>query len=87
MYYANVPNLALQNLEMLASLSNKAMDSVQKEHMITFHKRLPICDPTIGPKFIQQVHVHYNMNLNPEMMTEKLQLLVSSQVSNEQKVS
>jgi uncharacterized lipoprotein YbaY len=55
--------------------------------MITFHNRLPICEAVPGPKFLQQVHVHFNMNFNPEMMIEKLQLLVSSQVSNEQKVS
>jgi len=45
---------------MLTLLSNKAMDSVQKEHMIMFHKRLLICDPTLGIEFFQQVH--YNMN-------------------------
>ncbi len=72
---------------MLASLSNKAMDSVQKEYMIAFHKRLHVCDPALAPKFFQQIHVHYNMNPNPKMMIEKLQLLVSSQMSNEQKVS
>jgi hypothetical protein len=51
-----------------------------------FHKRLPICDPTLGIEFLQQIQVHYNINLNPEMMIEKLQLLVFSQVNNEQKV-
>jgi hypothetical protein len=54
--------------------------------MTTFRKRLLVCDPALGIEFLQQVHVHYNMNFNPKMMTEKLQLLVSSQVSNEQKV-
>jgi hypothetical protein len=66
---------------MLALLSNKAMESVQKEHMIAFHKRLHICEPTLGIEFLQQIQVHYNMNPNPEIMMEKLQLLVSSQVS------
>jgi hypothetical protein len=53
---------------MLALLSNKAMESVQKEHMTTFHKKLPICDPTLGPEFLQKIHVHYNMNHDLEMM-------------------
>jgi hypothetical protein len=71
---------------MLVSLSNKVMESVRKEHMTTFHKRLPICDLSLGVEFLQQVQVHYNMNFDPEMMIEKLQLLVFSQVSNDQKV-
>ncbi len=71
----------------MASLSNKAMENVQKEHMTMFHKRLPVCDLALGPKILQQVWVHYNMNPNPKMMIEKLQLLVSLQVNNEQKVS
>jgi hypothetical protein len=39
---------------MLVSLSTKAMESVQNEHMITFHKQLPICDPTLGVELLQQ---------------------------------
>jgi hypothetical protein len=38
LYYAKVLDLALCDLEVLPSLSNKAMESVQKEHMTTFHK-------------------------------------------------
>jgi hypothetical protein len=68
---------------MLASLSTNAMESVRKEHMITFHKRLPICYLALGVEFLQQVQVHYNMNPNPKVMIEKLQLFVSSQVRNE----
>ncbi len=74
------------SFSMFAAQSNKTMESVQKEHMTMFHRRLPICDPTLGIEFLQQVQVHYNINLNPKMMTEKLQLLVFSQVNNEQKV-
>jgi hypothetical protein len=57
---------------MLASLSNKAMESVRKEYMTTFHKRLLLCDPTLGIEFLQQVQIHYNMNHVLEMMTKKL---------------
>jgi hypothetical protein len=40
---------------MLASLSNKEMESVWKEHMTMFHKRLPVCELAFGPEFFQQV--------------------------------
>jgi hypothetical protein len=57
---------------MMPLLNNKAMESVWKERMTTFHKRLPVCDPTLGVEFFQQIHVHYNMNPNLEMMIVKL---------------
>jgi hypothetical protein len=41
-----------------------------------------VCDPALGLEFHQQVQVHYNMNLDPKMMTEKSQLLMSLQVTN-----
>jgi hypothetical protein len=72
---------------MLVLLSNKAMETIQKEQMTTFHKILPICDPALGLEFLQLIQVHHNMNPDLEMMIKKLQLLVSSQMSNEQKVS
>jgi hypothetical protein len=72
--------------EVLVSLSNKTMESAKKKHMIAFHKKLLIYDPSFGLKLLQQIHVHYNMNPNLERMTEKLQLFVSFQVSNEQKI-
>jgi hypothetical protein len=53
------------------------LESVWKEDMTTFHKRVFVYDPSLGPKFFQQVHVHNNMNPNLEIMMEKLQLLVS----------
>jgi len=55
LYYEKVFDLALHDPKVLSSLSNKAMESVRKEHMITFHKKLPICDPSLGPKFLQQI--------------------------------
>jgi hypothetical protein len=30
----------------------------------------------LGPKFLQEVQIHYDMNLKSEMLTEKLQMLV-----------
>ncbi len=72
---------------MLALLSNKAMETIQKEHMTTFYKILPICDPALGLEFLQLVQVPHKMNPDLKMMTKNLQLFVSLQVSNEQKVS
>jgi hypothetical protein len=54
LYYEKVPNPTFCDLYMLASLSTKAMENVRKEHMITFHKRLPVCDPTLGVELFQQ---------------------------------
>jgi hypothetical protein len=47
-------NPTLRDPEMLALLSNKVIKSVQKEHMTTFHKRMPICDLALGLEFLQQ---------------------------------
>ncbi len=55
LYYADVLDPIIQNSEMLASLSNEAMESVQKEHMTSFHKRLFVCDPALSTKFLQQI--------------------------------
>jgi hypothetical protein len=51
---------------------DKAMDQVQKDHTFAFTKHFPICDPTFGPKFLKQICNHYDMNLKPRMLTEKL---------------
>jgi hypothetical protein len=53
LYYVDVLNPTLRNSKMLVLLDNKAKESVQKEHMTTFHKRLPIHDPTLGIEFLQ----------------------------------
>lgn len=43
LYYAEFLDLTLHDLEVLFSLSNTAMESIWKEHMTTFHKRLYVC--------------------------------------------
>jgi hypothetical protein len=63
------------------------MEHVRKEHYLTFCKHLPICDPGLGAKFLQEIWALYDNNLEPEMLTEKLQMLVYSFVNKEQKVS
>jgi hypothetical protein len=53
MYYAKVLDLWLHKQHVLDSLCNKAIKNVRKEHMTHFHKRLLVCDPTLGPKFFK----------------------------------
>jgi hypothetical protein len=45
------------------------MEVDRKEHIIMFHKRLPMCNPTLDIK------VHHNVNLKLKMLMEKLQML------------
>jgi hypothetical protein len=51
MYFAVIVDLAQRDLDQLQILSNKAMEVVRKEHMMGFHKCLPMCDPFLGPSF------------------------------------
>jgi len=56
-YYADVVDLALKDPYPLETLSNKAMDTIHKEHMTTFHKQLPICKLSLGSKFLHEVQI------------------------------
>jgi hypothetical protein len=38
LYYADVVDLTLRNLDQLETLNNKAMDVIRKKHMTIFHK-------------------------------------------------
>jgi hypothetical protein len=68
-------------------LMEKAMDQVCcKENYNVFLKHLLVCDAALGDAFLEQVLTHYDMNSKPKMLTKKLQLLVTSCVSSEQKV-
>jgi hypothetical protein len=51
--------------------------------MTTVTKPLLVCDPALGFKFLHQIHSHYDMNFNLEMVIEKLQILALAMVSNE----
>ncbi len=55
LYCADVPDPIFQDSEMLALLSNEAMEIVRKEHMTSFRKRLLVYDPSLSAKFIQKV--------------------------------
>jgi hypothetical protein len=56
----------------------KAMDQVKKENYNAFCRHLPICNPIFGEEFFEQVQMHYDMSSKPKMLTEKLQMLVTS---------
>ncbi len=53
--------------------------------MTTFHKQLHICDPYVGLEFLKEIQIHYDMNLEPKMFVEKLQMLVLTCVSIDHK--
>jgi hypothetical protein len=63
----------------------RAMEQVKKDHCSAFCKHLPICDPSLGANFLREIQVHYDMNLELEMLTKKLQMFAYSFVSVEQK--
>jgi hypothetical protein len=50
----------------------KTMEQVRNNHYLGFYKRLPICDPFLGVDFLREMQVHYDMNLVPKMLIEKL---------------
>lgn len=86
LYYEEVLDLALPSPSRMQELMEKAMDQVRKENYSDFLKCLPICDPIFGKEFLEQVQMHYDMCSESKMLTEKMQMLVTSYVSNEQKV-
>jgi len=57
---------------------------VIKEHYSTFCKHFPVFDPTFGPKFLQEIQARYDNNPVPEMLIEKLQMLIYFFVNKEQ---
>ncbi len=63
------------------------MELVQKEHYSAFCKHLLVCDMILSPDFLMELQVHYDMNLEPKMFIEKLQMLAYSCVIPQQKFS
>jgi hypothetical protein len=72
LYYEEVPNEKLRSPFRLQALMDKTMDQVQKDHTSAFMKHLLVCDPVLGLGFLKHIQVHYNMNLEPKMLTKKL---------------
>jgi hypothetical protein len=83
MYYKEVLDLSQRSASKMKMFMEKAMEHIRKEHLTTFTKHLLGCDPSLGLKFFRHIQIHYDMNSNPEMLTKKLQMLVSVAISNE----
>jgi len=49
----------------------RTMELAKKYHYSTFCKHLPVRDPFLCVDFLKEIHVHYDMNLELEMI-EKL---------------
>jgi hypothetical protein len=64
----------------------RAMDQVRKDHYSAYYKHLLICDPSLGVDFLKKIQAHYDMNLELEMLTEKLRMFTYSCVSIVQKL-
>jgi hypothetical protein len=48
------------------------MEQVKKDHYSNVCKHLLICDPFLGANVLKEIYVHYDMNLESEMLIEKL---------------
>jgi hypothetical protein len=46
-----------------------------------------VCDPTLGPNFLKETYIHYDMNSELEMFMKKLQMLAYSYVFLDQKLA
>ncbi len=61
----------------LQECMERAMEWVCKDHYSTFCKHPPISDLALGLNFLE-IQVHYDMNLEPKMLMEKLHMFVYS---------
>jgi hypothetical protein len=71
-YYEEVPDLRKRSTTTLQKCMEKVVEQVRKDHYLTFYKHLLVCDPTLGPNFLKEIQVHYDMNSKPQMFTKKL---------------
>jgi len=72
LYCEDIPQESDKSPAKIQELIEKAMEHVKKEHYSTFCKHFPICDSSIGTKFLQEIKAHYDNNLEPEMLNKKL---------------
>ncbi len=56
----------------LQALMDKVINQVWRNHTSAFMKHLPVCNLALGPEFLKQIQVHFDMNSKLEMFTEKL---------------
>jgi hypothetical protein len=62
LYYEEVSDLVERSTTKLQECMDKAMELVQKEHYFAFCKHLLVCDLALGPNFLKEIQVHYDMN-------------------------
>jgi hypothetical protein len=80
-YYEEVLDPTERLIAKFEKHMKKAMELVWKEHSFFFCKHLLVCDTTLGLDFLKEIQVHYDMNLEQKMFTEKLQMLACSCVT------
>jgi hypothetical protein len=71
-YYEEIHDPIKRSTTTLQKCMEKVMEQVRKDHYSPFCKHLLVCDPTLGPNFLKEIQVHYDMNLKPQMFMEKL---------------
>lgn len=86
LYYKEVPDPSCHSPSKMQELMEKAMDQVRKDNFSAFVKHLFVSNPIPGEEFLEHVQMHYDMFSKLEMLTEKLQMLVTSYVNNKKKV-
>jgi hypothetical protein len=69
LYYEKFPNTRDHSPLRLQERMERTMEQVRKDH---FCKHLLVCDPSLGAYFKREIQVHYDMNLELEMLIEKL---------------
>jgi hypothetical protein len=71
-YYEEVLDPRKRYTTILQKCMEKVMEQVRKDHYLTFCKHLLIFDLTLGPNFLKEIQVHYDMNSKPQMFREAL---------------
>jgi hypothetical protein len=65
----NLDNLSAIGLEQaMANVTSKAKEDLQHRLL----KLLPIVDLELGPKFFQQIKIHYSNNVDPKLTQDRL---------------
>jgi hypothetical protein len=70
LYYEEVPDPRKRSTPTLQKCMEKVMEQVRKDHYLAFCKHLLVCDPTLGPNFLKEIQVQYDMSSKPQMFTE-----------------
>jgi hypothetical protein len=72
LYYEKFPDIRNCSPLKFQEQMKRAMEQVRKDHYSAFCRHLLVCDISMGSNFLKEIHVHYDMNLELEMLIEKL---------------